>query len=76
MLRSINKQHGGIHVVSPEKEKDRYGGKEGFHISGCWSHGADIYVPVKGLNWKSRRTKRPSLRLIDCKRRSRRQGGD
>jgi len=28
MLRSISKQFGGIHVVSPEKEKEGYGGKD------------------------------------------------
>jgi len=28
MLRSIGKQSGGIHVVSPEEEKKGYGGKD------------------------------------------------
>jgi len=28
MLRSVSKQSGGIHVVSPEEEKKGYGGKD------------------------------------------------
>jgi len=28
LLRSISKQSGGIHVVSPEEEKESYGGKD------------------------------------------------